>query len=56
MFDIAWCEKYDLSVLCLLYKFNFINKFNFKRTFASPTFIKKEISVAFYKQKNIFRL
>ena len=36
MTDIAWCDKYDLFVLCLLKK-----ELNFKRTFAGPTFIKK---------------
>ena len=48
MFGIAWCEKSDLSVLCLVYKY-----LNFKKTFAAPTFIKKKHLLPFNK-KEIF--
>ena len=48
MFDIAWCDKYDISVLCLLY---FINGLISKKTFAVSTFIKNIYVCPFYKKE-----
>ena len=41
MFDIAWCDKFDISIYVSTQLYS-------RKTFTAPTFIKKEIFVTFY--------
>ena len=48
MFDITWCDKYDRSVLCLLY---FKNSLISREHLPHLTFMKKKYFSPFIKKK-----
>ena len=51
MFHIAWCDKYDLSLLCLLY---FINSSISREHVPDLLLLKINICRLLYNHQNVF--